>query len=99
MGNNTKAERDRRQRQHDIDVSVCYGYTPWKLYYEDEEVFMYIVDAELDPIRIAYNYSGFIQIGDEEYSYAILSAKTLREIANMEDAAQAIYQDMDLEDE
>jgi len=98
MGNITKAERARRQVQHDFDVALCNGYTPWKLYYEDEEAFMYVIDAEMDPIRIAYNYCGFIQIGGEEYSYAMLSGSALREIANMEDSARALYEDMEVKE-
>ena len=95
MGNITKEDRARRNMQDEFDRSMCHGYVPWRLYHENGEVFMWIIDAEVDPVRIRFDSTGTACIHTTDSQYVMLGVEELREIAKTIKYADAMWEDID----
>lgn len=87
----TKAERAARERQRELDRLQTGGYDYDRLYMEDDQVFMFIQDAECDPHKVLFGYDGLVTFEANEYSYAMLSESHLRHIVNSIKYAVAMY--------
>ena len=93
MGNITKKEREARIAQAEAYKALCGGYVPWRLYYEGGEVFMWVIDEEIDPIRVRFvDGAAFIEAG--QYSYAAFMPGALKEIAEAVKYADAMWEEI-----
>ncbi|MCP4488805.1 MAG: hypothetical protein GY820_16070 [Gammaproteobacteria bacterium] len=92
MAGITKAERASRAKQREINRAITGGYDYNRLYFEDDQAFMFVEDAECDPCKVLFGYDGAVTFSSNEFSYAMLTEKHLRHIVNSIKYAVAMYE-------
>jgi hypothetical protein len=74
---------------------LCGGYEPYKLHVIDDEVTMFMMDGEFDPIRVTFDYDGGAYIHPGDYRHVLLSTDQLKFLADMCDEATALMDTME----